>query len=295
LLTAPARLALASFCMLLTIASQAAPDTGRATGADSVRVKGLLAAAGVPCTISATLKQSGAVTTTAAGKRAKATTPAPPDRYEVSCQEGLGYLVAAAPGRDSRPAASFCFEPTTQAPPAICILPGNHADAQRVAIAALLARTGRSGCELDRYRFAGRSVAQTFFEVSCRNADGYVLATSNPLDRAKKLEAVPCMEVPTASEYACRLTDPEAAIAALTKAAEAMFSRESGRIQCKVHGRRYVMTDAQGNAWFEFMCHDGANYIMARLASGKFGGTDECSAAVVTDLGGCKLPKPAGK
>jgi hypothetical protein len=286
----------AACAVLLAAVAPAAPDNTRTVGQDNAHVKGLLAAAGVPCNVSAVLKiDTAPAPAPTAGKRARQTNPALPERYEVSCQQGLGYIVAAAADRDSKPTASYCFEHTELAPPAICILPGNHTDAQRSAVAALLARSGRSDCELDRYRFAGRSVAQTFFEVACRNADGYVLAGSNPFDPAKKLEAVPCMSLAAASDYACRLTDPGTAIDAMTTAAEAQFNRESGRTQCKVQGRRHMLTDAGGNGWYEFMCQDGANYIMARLANGKFGGTDACSAAVVAELGGCQLPKPAGK
>jgi hypothetical protein len=288
------RLAVAAGCgLLLAAGAQAAADGDRAASPDLIKVRGLLTASGVPCTVGEVLKVAAPTAVARSAKRAKAAVPALPDRYEVSCQEGLGYIVTAAPDRDSRPSASFCFERNEQTPPAVCILPSNRGDAQRVAVAALLARARRTGCELDRYRFVGRSVANTFIEVSCRGADGYMISGSNPLDVAKKLEAVPCMGLADAASPSCRLSDRRTVVESMTAAAETMFVRESGRIHCKLHGRRYMMTDAAGNSYFEFMCQDGANYIMARLADGKFGGSDTCTAAVVADLGGCSLPKPA--
>jgi hypothetical protein len=200
--------------------------------------------------------------------------------------------VSAAPGQDGRPSTAFCFESDDQTAPAACSLPGNHADAQRAAIAALLTRAHATNCEVEHFRFAGRSVAKTFIEVSCRNADGYLLATSNPLDPAKHLEAVPCMAFADSAPLACRLSDRRTIVAAMTTAAESQFAHASGRAHCKVYARRYIMTDAGSNSYFEFMCQDGANYIMARLADGRFGGSDDCTAAIVTDLGGCRLPKP---
>jgi hypothetical protein len=229
----------------------------------------------------------------AIGKRGKLATPGPPKRYEVTCLEGLGYLVTAAPDRNSRPAADLCIERSEPPPAAACTLAGNLANAQHRAVAALLVKAGNDGCNLDRFRFAGRSVANTFIEVSCLGSDGYLLVASNPLNPAKRLEAVPCMSIGESDQHSCQLSDRRAVVDAMTAAAETMFSRESGRVDCKVHARRYMMTDARGNSYFEFMCRDGANYLMARLANGKFGGTDRCSAAIVGDLGGCRLPKPA--
>ena len=63
---------------------------------------------------------------------------------------------------------------------------------QRGAVARLLTRAGAGSCALDRYRFAGRSVVKTFVEVSCRAADGYLLAASYPLDPDRPVAAVPC-------------------------------------------------------------------------------------------------------
>jgi hypothetical protein len=287
------RLGEASCCALLFAAARAAAPGGElAASEDAALAQALLASLNIPCTITAALK----IATPAAvfvGKRGTLAAPALPSRYEVTCSEGLGYIVTAAPGRNSLPSADLCIERSEPASPVVCVLADNAATTQRRAVAALLVKAGNAGCDLDRFRFAGRSAANTFIEASCHGADGYLLVASNPFNPAKKLETVPCRSIGESDQHSCQLSDRRAVVDAMTASAETMFSRESGRVDCKVHARRYMMTDAGGNSYFEFMCLDGTNYLMARLANGKFGGTAGCSAAIVSDLGGCRLPKPS--
>lgn len=242
----------------------------------------LLQALAIPCTVSGAQKL--AAPAAPAPARGKSRPPAAPDRYEASCQPGLGYLLTAARGAGERPEAQLCIESG-----ATCTLPGNHADAQRAAVAGLLERSRRSGCTIDRYRFAARSVVNTYIEIACHGGEALMLAASNPLDPAGRVEALPCLSLPAEGPLACVLANRESMIAALAASAEAQFTRESGRIACKVHGRRFILADRGGNTWFEMQCQDGAGYIMARLANGAFGGSDSCDSPRAADLGGCRL------
>lgn len=257
-----------------------------------------------------------------------------PDRYEVSCQEGLGYLLTAAPGRGAKPVAVTCLEALESATasvaqggpaaaggmapaeggmgagmggggmggggaaaPAVdtCQLPGNSADAQRAAVLALLAKDKDTQCDVDRIRGVGHNAKNTFIEISCKgeNADGYMLAASYPVSPSQPVEGIPCLGMPETGAVTCRLTNRQALLGAMLAAAEDLFVKDSGREQCKVGDRRYIATDGVGNSFYEFMCANGTPYIMARMADGKFGGTAECSEKIATDLGGCKLLKPA--
>jgi len=274
-------------CMHLAAAKTAPPPSrdARTPASDSAA---LLKTLGIPCTISGALKLP-APAPASPTRRGKARPPQPPERFEVSCREGLGYLLTSAAGPDDRPDAALCLESGAAGTPGACTLPGNHADAQRATLAALLRQTPRSGCAIDHYRFAGRSVVNTYIEVVCHDGEGLMLAASNPFDPTRKSEALPCLGLPESGAFACQLTTRQAAIAAMTAAAEAQFTRESGRIACKVQSRRYILSDSAGNSYYEFLCQGGANYVMARRADGSFGGSDECGSPRAADLGGCRL------
>jgi hypothetical protein len=238
-----------------------------------------------------------------------------PDRYEVACQEGLGYIVTAGLGRN-KPTAYLCIEaigvgraPTGApggppgGPPAAptggrggrgpgdrdnmrsCVLPGNSSDAARAGVTALLATTNGS-CDIDQLRGIGRTPNNTLIEVSCKGGDGQIILAANPLAADKPIEIMPCIEVPEGGAISCLLSDRAAAFAAV----DALFSKESGR-QCAISQRRFMLTATTGDSFFEFKCQDGAAYIMKRDAKGAFGGSAPCTDDIAKQLGGCTLTR----
>jgi hypothetical protein len=280
---------LAGVCACLMFIAAVAPGAERSARPAATDAASLLKALGIPCEVSGALRLAATATTDGRGRQRPS---AGSQRYEVSCEAGLGYLLTAAAGAGAKPTAEFCFEPSAVTPPDVCILPGNDHDAQRAVIGGLLRDAGVTNCSIDRYRFAGRSVIQIFFEVACSGADGFLLIAGNPLAGGRIPRALPCIALPETGQRSCQLTDRKATIDAMIAGAERQFVRDSGRVSCKLRARRYVLTDSGGNSYYEFLCQDGANYLMVQLANGSFGGTDVCSGTRANELGGCQLSPP---
>jgi hypothetical protein len=288
-LRANALLAVAGLCAALSV--QAATEiTEKARKQGMEGAPPLVATAAVPCTVTDAYKLQ-MLTKSVNGVNVPAGPP-PVDTYEVSCQEGLGYVVMAA-RKDQKPLSYLCIEaldassansrPTTQ-----CVLPGNQGDAQRAAVGKLMSKSSLV-CELDRWRGIGHTSNKTLIEVACKNGDDQVLMAPFPLVAdPPQLQAMPCLATALDGTISCQLVER----AALLSAVDALFNSESGHA-CEISDRRYMVTTTTGDNYYEVLCKSGAGFVMSRQPSGKAGTTVECSAKLANDLGGCKLGKPA--
>lgn len=235
----------------------------------------LVAAAELPCTIADANK------VTARGAQV--------DAYEVSCQQGLGYMVMAGQNKQ-KPAFYLCIEALDAAPASghammQCELPGNLPEAQRPAIAALVGKTTMS-CDLDRWRGIGHTSNKTVIEVACKNGNDQLLMAPYPLTDGT-VQSVPCLSLAAGGSISCNLIDRATQLAAI----DALFTSESGHA-CEISDRRYMVTTTTGDNYYEVLCKSGAGYVMQKKPDGKLGSTIECSAKLASDLGGCKLGKP---
>ena len=236
----------------------------------------LIKIAGVPCTVTDAFKM-------ASGGSAG-------DIYEVACQEGLGYVIRS-PQHNQPPPSYLCIDALEIAPGAPtlnkCMLPGNQADAQRTAIAALIGKTNLV-CELDRWRGIGHTASKTVIEVLCKGGDDQVLLAAHPLVADSPVQATPCLGLQAGSSISCQLSNNATQLAAV----DALFNKDSGHA-CDISDHRYMFTTTTGDNYFELMCRTGSGYMIQRKPDGKLGTTIECSAKYATELGGCKLTKPA--
>jgi hypothetical protein len=258
---------------LSTLAAAEITDKARKQGMDAAPA--LLMAAGIPCTVTEAYKMP--------------TKPTQADTFEVSCQEGLGYVITPGPAKQP-PRFYLCIEAIDAAPSAErtlvhCALAGNLSDAQRPAILALLAKTNLN-CDLDRWRGIGHTSVSTVIEVACKDGNDVLLMAPHPLVFNATVQAIPCLSRPEGNSISCTLTDRATQLAAV----DALFAKDSSR-SCEISDRRYMATTTTGDNYYELLCKNGTGYVMQKTANGALGSTTECSAKLAADLGGCKLGK----
>jgi hypothetical protein len=210
-------------------------------------------------------------------KKAKTST----SLYEVDCDKGAGYVLAATKGGSTL--TMGCVETTDpDGKPANlgCILPGNT---PKTDIAELMTAGGKS-CSPLSYRFIGRDPkAQVYLEVQCSATEGYVIGVNSPLDTAKAPFMVAnCLSYDAEeSPLTCKLGDKSARTAIIDKYIVA------GNNGCAVKDKRFVGSTTDGSDFFEASCQDGKGY-MYKIDSKGAQTTIECAKAQGL-LGGCTL------
>lgn len=203
--------------------------------------------------------------------------------YEIDCEKGVGFVLAAAEGGAT---TSFsCIEANSPGPDGkpgslSCKLPGN---ADPKADLAPLIAAAKISCTPEAVRGIGQSATATYLEVACQgSAQGYVLKTSAPMDPAKPVEATDCMLYDGGgSNISCTLRTKEQRLAVVDGLAA---SANNG---CTVKDKKYVGQSQTGSAFFEAACADGKGYLY-RVDAGKLAQTYECAKAQSV-MGGCTL------
>jgi hypothetical protein len=155
--------------------------------------------------------------------------------YEVACQGGPGYIVTRAP-QGTSPAATLvpCIE-ATEGSNVTCKLTSK---AEIVAsIAKLAAQSGKS-CAVSDARYVGSSATtgETYYEVACGSAPGYMLQT----DKAGAYKAA--IDCANAGGVAggCKMTDTTKAETA--EATTYANLAKAGGFNCNVSKYRYIGT-----------------------------------------------------
>lgn len=215
-------------------------------------------------------------------KKAKTST----SLYEIDCDKGSGYVLAATKGGD-KPAetlAMACAETTDSSgkPTDLgCVLPGNT---PKTDFAELMRANG-SSCQPEAYRFVGRDTKSNkiYFEVQCPANEGYVLGVDAPLDVSKKPAMVAnCLAYDDEdTALTCKLGDKAARMAVVDKY---IAAANNG---CQVKEKRFVGAATDGANYFEASCQDGKGYMYKVAATGEQT-TIECGKAQGL-LGGCTL------
>jgi hypothetical protein len=246
-------------------------------------------------------KQAGALgdTSTSSGLQGEygsRPTPAPKvaavESYEVSCSEGLGYVVSAA--AKEKPTSYLCIEAVTgagsdgaaQETPGLtpCVLAGNLPAAQLTSMQAYVTQAG-IGCEPSRLRTVGRTDTDLVVELACGSGGGYVLSIPFPLQPGQTVKSANCLSLIAGGNVSCELTD------VTTQRAEAEVQMRQAKPDCKISASRYMVSSLHGDNYFEFLCEDGSGFVAQQKAGGAAGATVSCSAAGVSKLGGCQLQK----
>ena len=226
----------------------------------------LVQAAGARCTVKdAAFRGSGK-----AGGKSE-------DVYEVTCDEGMGYLILNVAGAP-KPQAFDCLAAAGGG--TTCVLPAN-ADS-KPGLTRLATAAGRT-CPVSDARYVGTSstTGETFYEVACGGAPGFRLGV--PAGASAKPDAVDCLAL-SGTNNACTLTTKQQSLAALTPLVQA-----SGRA-CQVSdGRLIGSSDTNKATYYEVACSGAAGFVLATdNTSGKYKETIDCARA--TGLaGGCTL------
>jgi hypothetical protein len=232
----------------------------------------LIQAGNVPCTVSGTrFIDQGQLADKANAKF-----------YEVSCQEGLGYVIIA---RDKAPMVQFedCLlanAPAADGKPSKlrCTLPGNANPTS--AMNGFTSKGGRA-CDVDKARSMGMTPEQTVYEVSCKGGAGYILLV--PRKAGGVPSANPCIGYDEANaNIKCELTTAEQRSAYLNSLVAA-----SGKA-CTVKGSHYVGSTSDHSDYIEIACADGKGFMMMADNAGKYKQAVDCANASGI-AGGCTL------
>jgi hypothetical protein len=201
--------------------------------------------------------------------------------YEVACQEGPGYVIAAPEKAGAAPVAVDCVATTLPAGgkpnPMACKLPGNTDPAKDLT--GVMARSGRA-CVVEQGRYLGSTADQTVYEVACRGRGGYILEAAKAPGGAAT--AIPCLAFGASSNLKCALSTAEEqdrAIARLIAASDH---------PCAVTNKRYLGSTAAHHDYVEVACSGGKGYMLEVDPTGTLLAATDCLQAA--DIGGgCAL------
>jgi hypothetical protein len=256
-----------AFCALATATGALAEPKDLATATP------LAAAAQVPCTVTdARFAFEGALSDGTAIKT-----------YEVACQEGLGYVLIAKTKGNAPPQAVDCFsasQPTAPGKPnpLACKLPAN---ANPTAGLQLLASKAGSNCQLDKARAIGASPDKNYFELACKNGQGWILGA--PLKAGGGAPLLDnCLDPDTSNTLKCTLTTKEQELSIVEPLVAA-----SGK-PCTVKDKRYVMTSTSGDTYYEVACTSGKGFMIGANGAGAVQQAIDCAQAGGIDQG-CTL------
>lgn len=199
--------------------------------------------------------------------------------YEVACDEGMGYVVEAAPtSARAFNCLAIAAQADAQGEGALrCRLDANLDPKQ--GLAPLIAKSGRA-CTVSAARPMGSTAAgDTFFEVACGPGVGYVVKTSAAGTVAAD-GVIDCAQM-MGGQTECTLTTKEQIYAGLGN-----MVTQSGSA-CAVSNARYVGSSSNAN-FYEVACGPGAGYMINTTLTGGFTSAIECTKAQAIG-GGCKL------
>lgn len=228
-------------------------------------VPALIPAAGIVCTPDQMVWK---------GKGTDPKTKIESNAYEVSCKEGLGYVLVTS-SADPKPKAFDCLAAASS--PQVCALPGN-ADPKR-GVGMRAAAAGRP-CDVTQASYVGTSptTGQTFYELACSAGGGFQLAVNGA-----QTETVDCITL-IGSGRECKLTTPAQAMAAINPAIQ-----RANRPSCATKDTRFIGNSTDGqDTYFEIACQSGPGYILDVDSKLAFKQAVDCSRAAGIG-GGCKL------
>lgn len=203
--------------------------------------------------------------------------------WEVSCSEGLGYMLLETVGGSVKP--FDCIAAIAQPNASQCKLPGN-AD-PRTQVKPLIAAAGRT-CTASDVRWVGATPAgENFYEIGCQGAEGFVLKTSTT---EPKPEVTECA-VAVGSSLECKFTTKEQ-IEAAQKAKIDRALAKSGKT-CTVSASRTVGRLKGGDDLYEVACGSAGGFMLQASQDLSKVQAIECGKADQLFAGGCSLTNAA--
>jgi hypothetical protein len=203
------------------------------------------------------------------------------DYYEVSCQEGLGYILAVKKGNPV-PTAFDCVimaqtpdgKPSKQA----CRLPGNRHPI--LGLQTLVTQAGHP-CTVNKGRFVGPTTDIFIYEVGCSEGGGYILETDRHGVAPPKTTSC-VIYASSAGGIKCTVSSDAEQNSYVDKLVAA-----SGK-PCTVENRRYVASTTTGEDFYEIACSDKSGFMVKTTKNGAYSSVVTCAlASGIAD--GCKL------
>lgn len=227
----------------------------------------VVAASGVSCTVSGAAYRGDVPGKDAEGK------PTKDKAYEVSCNEGLGYLIInTAP----KPKAVDCVSLSAAQP---CQLPGN---ANPKAGMAPLVKQAGVDCDIaDALGRGATASGAVYIEVSCKNRLGTVIK----VEPGQPPVSSECAQL-VGGNLECKLTTVEQIRTAERAVIQGLVTA-SGKT-CAIKDTRTVGRLTSGDSAFEVACNDGAGYMLLQKADASLDRALPCANAE-SIAGGCKL------
>ena len=201
--------------------------------------------------------------------------------YEVSCKEGLGFVLIAK-DKVPVPEAVDCVKLSTKSAdgkpnPLACKLPGNRHPA--LGLQAVVTQAGHI-CTVSNGRYVGSTQTVDIYEVACGDGGGYILETSR--DGSAGPKTTNCVIYASGGGIKCSLETEAQQLAYVDKLVAA-----SGK-PCAIAGRRYVGSTPDGADFYEVACGDKTGFMVKTSANGGYAEAVDClKAAGIGD--GCKL------
>ena len=262
--------------------SDAAPAASAKPGSVDMKIDGaartqgakdapaIVAAAGVPCTVTDGYFLGAGDAKDDAGKPIKVKT------YEAACKEGLGYVfVVPAAG----PTKHYDCISLLESPSVRCRLPANLDT--KTQLNPLVAQTGRT-CVIDKARGLGATAkGDTFYEVGCQGSTGFIVEAH----AAAAPEAIDCART-QGTNLECKLTTPEQ-FKAIDLAVIQRLVSQSGKT-CQIADTRTIGALTSGATAYEVKCAAGDGYVVMAKQDGAFSQAIGCANAS-TIAGGCTL------
>lgn len=207
------------------------------------------------------------------------------DRYELACQEGMGYVVDVAADVASVTTMDPCYVIDTTKQAECKLTPKTAID----AYVAGLAKPLDASCQLTNQRWVGRSQesGHDFFELACSGKAGYFLE----VDKGAAVKKIDCVRAALIGG-GCTFTDTaSAAKDASTGYGGALASHD---VTCSIAKVQLIGTDNSGREVVEFTCPEkpyGLVMFNPRDGKGKFQAVDCFKLNIGAD---CRLTDKAG-
>jgi hypothetical protein len=227
--------------------------------------------------------------------------------YEVACRDEFGFvlLVAPHPAGDGAPAATSNAQTATaatssgpSAEPYNCLELEEsqdkmakwlhcQLDANKDQIPGLkaLIKGANLPCDISDQRSMGHTTQNEFFEIACRNGEGFVLSTKRALRYDGGVRAVSCYALPLDAPLSCSLAGVPDTLQALR---EFVIQQTQG---CLPVAQRLVGISPAGNMVFEVGCQSGVAYMVRRAQGESFDTLTACSDKAISSS--CKLTNVA--
>jgi hypothetical protein len=219
------------------------------------------------------------------GNQKDAKTKTTTDAYELSCQGGLGLIVMKKTAPEGVTYQTFTCLATEEPGPdgkpnsMRCRLPGNENPA--AGIAPFVAKAGLV-CNVTKARMLGANATNAYFEVACDNNRDWILGASVTFDPTKDVTSSNCLSYEPGGNIECKLV-PRATLLSVVDPLAA--KAEAG---CAVKDRRYMLSNKNGDEYYEVACNDGKGFVVVSDPKGTFKEKVECANADYI-MGGCTL------